>query len=77
MSFFINFLKEFLRREKYAPDKISKDELVVILIDMQPEFIQYLADGDRKRIIFNQISVINWCSKTDIPLVVLEYGGPD
>ena len=59
----------------YYEDILVKDELVVILIDMQHLFIKNLKRKNRKRIIANQIFVIRWCVQENIPIVVLEYRG--
>lgn len=63
---FLNYYEDVL---------VSKDGLVVILIDMQQFFIEVLKRKDKKRIIANQIFIIRWCAQKNIPMVVLEYEG--
>ena len=52
---------------------IGKEGLVIILIDMQENFVEALKEKDKRRIIANQIFVIRWCAQNDISIVVLEY----
>lgn len=61
--------------EQANTPKISTDNLVVILIDMQFLFVDQLSSGERDRIIPHQISIIQYCAKNNIPIVVLEYNG--
>ncbi len=49
------------------------NKLAVILVDMQDFFLKKVTKENRKRIIPNQIKVINFCEKYKIPLIVLEY----
>lgn len=51
--------------------KISFDNIVVLLIDMQMKFIQN--DIEKVEIIPNQISVLKFCVAKQIPIVVFEY----
>lgn len=52
---------------------IEKDGLVVILVDMQEYFLQNIDLLKRAKIINEQIKVIWFCIKNNIPIVVLEY----
>lgn len=61
---FLNYYRDVL---------IRKDGLVVILIDMQQGFLDYLNNEEQERIILNQMYVIRWCAQENIPIVVLEY----
>jgi len=56
-------------------DVLTRDELVVILIDMQQLFVKKIKKKNRKRIIENQVFIIRWCVRENIPIVVLEYKG--
>lgn len=69
---FCKFLYEhnLINSENYLR---KNDGLVVILIDMQQEFINEFKHGEEKRIIPKQISVIRQCARFGIPVVVLEY----
>ena len=49
--------------------------VVAVLIDMQPEFVKNMRDGEREQVITEQCHLIRECVEQDIPLVVLEYGG--
>ncbi len=58
----------------YRKKKISEKEgLVVIIIDMQPGFLKKFEDVQKKPMVSHQVSVIRWCAKKDISIVVLEY----
>ncbi len=54
-------------------NQITKEMLnnmVVLLIDMQDSFID---SEEKKMIISNQIEMLEFCKKNDIPLMVIEY----
>ena len=48
-------------------------DLGVLLIDMQPIFLQSIADKDVIKMVTHQYSVLNYCREYDIPVFVLEY----
>lgn len=52
---------------------IPRASSVVLVIDMQMEFVKRLRRGESKRIIPNQISVLNQCRQLNIPIIVIEY----
>lgn len=59
-------------------EKISlntKENLAVLLIDMQTDFIRDFELKERERIVKNQLEVIKLCKQKRIPLVVIEYNG--
>ena len=58
-----------------APCSQSKKNynLTVLLIDMQPRLLSLVRE--KEKLIENQIEIIRWCAKEDIPLVVLEFEG--
>jgi len=49
------------------------EEVAVVLVDMQTKFVTQLRNREMSRIIPNQLKVIDFCSKRNIPVVVLEY----
>jgi nicotinamidase-related amidase len=53
----------------------SKSSLGVLLIDMQDNFLEYIEDKEKKKLIKNQIGIIYLCEVYDIPLIFLEYEG--
>lgn len=52
---------------------IQKNDLAVVLVDMQQCFIDRLNSGEADRIIPNQTEVIQFCVNHDVPIIVLEY----
>lgn len=53
--------------------EVQLSSLAVLLIDMQPCFVDVLRTGAAQRIIPAQIEVIKLCAQFDIPLIILEY----
>lgn len=49
--------------------------LAVVLVDMQPKFVEGIHHEDLKLIIGKQLRVIELCYVYNIPLVILEYRG--
>jgi len=50
----------------------EKQDLAVVIVDMQQDFLKIISPEKRDRIIRNQIRVIRYCSANEIPIVVLE-----
>jgi len=73
------FIKEKCNNNSFlkcqGDNLVRKDGFVVILIDMQKLFIKQLKKSEESLIIVNQILMIRWCVKNNIPIVVLEYKG--
>ncbi|NTU99339.1 cysteine hydrolase [Candidatus Falkowbacteria bacterium] len=53
----------------------NQGSIAVVLIDMQDEYVCKLRNGESKRIIPNQVTVLKYCNKMNIPVIVLEYRG--
>ncbi len=53
----------------------EKNNVAVLLIDMQEFFLKRLTTSNRDRIIFNQSKVLDFCLKKHIPVFVLNYKG--
>jgi nicotinamidase-related amidase len=49
----------------------------VLLIDMQPRFLQRLDEIKRENLIAHQMSVIRCCADYDIPVILVEYNITD
>ena len=52
---------------------MRQDKLAIIVVDMQDFFLKRVTKENRERIIPNQIKVIDFCAKHNVPVVVLEY----
>lgn len=56
---------------------IYKNSLGVLLIDMQNYFLMDIEEGEKERLIQNQLKVIRFCEIYNIPIIVLEFSGYD
>ncbi len=56
---------------------MKKENLAVLLIDMQKKFVRNLREKEAERIIPNQIHIIQLCKKENIPFFVLELDKDD
>ncbi|MBI4993682.1 isochorismatase family protein [Candidatus Wolfebacteria bacterium] len=52
-----------------------KNSFVVVIVDMQDEFLIHISDKEERNLIRNQIEIIEYCAKKDIPIITLEYHG--
>ena len=48
-------------------------DTAVILVDMQDFFLHHLQDGTRRKLIANQLEIIDLCMKNKVPIIVTEY----
>lgn len=54
------------KKQEYKP------KIAVLIIDMQARFVDDLRQGEKERIISNQIEIIQECKQNNIPMIVLE-----
>ena len=54
---------------------IDIDNLVCLIIDMQDKFLKKHDPKIVELMVQNQVSVLDYCSNRDIPMVFLEYNG--
>ena len=52
---------------------MHKNKLAVLIIDMQDFFLKKVTKENRDRIIPDQIKIIDFCAKNNVPIIVLEY----
>ncbi|MEW6617634.1 MAG: isochorismatase family cysteine hydrolase [Patescibacteria group bacterium] len=60
-----------MEKEDQQSPFIDPNNTVVLLIDMQETYL----DGEKRKIIPNQISVIRACKQNNVPLIVIRFGG--
>lgn len=53
----------------------GKNRWAVILIDMQAGFLECISHRTQKKLIKNQVQVLEYCRLNSIPLIILEYEG--
>jgi len=53
--------------------KQHKDQIAVILIDMQADFVKRIRKDEVDNLIESQVRIISFCADYDIPLIILEY----
>jgi nicotinamidase-related amidase len=56
-------------------DRVSREGLVVILMDMQTNLTDVLPRRLLNRLVVNQKKILEDCKKHDVPVIVVEYRG--
>ena len=56
-------------------NRINLDKLAILIVDMQPSFLESIGAIERKRLIRAHEEILIACVRRDYPVAVLEYAG--
>ena len=60
------------RKGREKAFNLLEENIAVMLVDMQEDFVKHLRRGEADRIIPNQLAILKRCRELSIPVVVLE-----